>query len=314
MGSTPITRLLFRLGYAQQMDAILRKVRPDVIHAHYLTNAAFLLPYARRHRIPLVVTVHGYDATRRLKLFSSYDRILAMRRRAISRHAAAILPVSNYLCDIVRQHGLTGSNVCTHYLGIPLPDTPLVDVNANPQRIVFAGRLVEKKGIDRVIEAFGLIRDRFPMAELHVVGGGPLTPMVEAARDRIGGIVAYGAQPHASLVEIMRSGQIFTMPSREAANGDSEGLGLTLIEAQAAGLPVVTSKQTGTRETCVDGQTGLLVEPNDVRGLAEAFATLLADSGRRALMGRAARLWVEQRFDITRQTAALEILYDKLVG
>jgi glycosyltransferase involved in cell wall biosynthesis len=309
-----LRRLAYRLGHSPRMDAVFRDVRPDIVHAHYLTNGAFILPYALRHDVPLVVTAHGYDATRRPKATSLYDRIFSARKRALARRAAIVLPVSDYLRDKLYEQGFPTDKVETHYLGIRLgPDRP-TDVAANPQRLVFAGRLVEKKGIDVVLQAFETVRAALPSAELHLVGDGPLRPMVDAAARRVGGIVAHGAAPHARVLEIMRSGRVFTMPSREASDGDAEGLGLTLVEAQAMGLPAVTSSETGTRETVDPGVTGLLVAPRDVDGMAEAYISLLSDPARSATMGAAARAWVERRFDIAIQTRQLECIYDRFVA
>ncbi|WP_454762122.1 glycosyltransferase [Caulobacter segnis] len=309
-----LRRLAYRLGYSPQMDAIFRDVRPDIVHAHYLTNGAFILPYALRHCVPLVVTAHGYDATRRPKATSLYDRIFSARKRELGRRAAMVLPVSDYLRDKLLEQNFPSDKIETHYLGIRLgPDRP-THIAANPQRLIFAGRLVEKKGVDVVLQAFEAVRAKLPSAELHLVGDGPLRPMVDAAASRLGRITVHGAASHARVLEIMRSGLVFTMPSREASDGDAEGFGLTLVEAQAMGLPVVTSSETGTRETVDPGVTGLLVSPRDVEGMAEAYISLLSDPARCATMGVAARAWVERRFDITIQTRQLERIYDRFVA
>jgi len=306
-------RLTFRLGYSPQIDAIFREVRPHIVHAHYLTNGTFILPYAQRHGVPLVVTAHGYDVTRKLKPTSLYDQIFGARKGVLGRRAAIILPVSDYLRDKLLEQDFPSQKLETHYLGIRLGPSRPADVATNPERLVFAGRLVEKKGVDVVLQAFEIVRATLPSAELHLVGDGPLRPMVDAAASRLGGIVAHGAAPHDRVLEIMRSGRVFTMPSREASDGDAEGLGLTLVEAQAMGLPVVTSSETGTRETVIPNVTGLLVAPRDFQGMAEAYVSLLSDSPRCATMGAAARAWVERRFDIGIQTPKLERIYDRFV-
>jgi glycosyltransferase involved in cell wall biosynthesis len=182
-----------------------------------------------------------------------------------------------------------------------------------PPRIVYAGRLYEKKGIDKVIAAFAETRRAIPEAELHVIGDGPLRPLVEAAKTEIGGIVSHGALPHAKLLDVMRTGRLFTMPSRDAKNGDYEGFGLVLLEAQALGLPVVTSNVTGTREAVLDGVSGLCLDPNDEAALARAYAGLLGDPDRCDAMGQAAVKWVRENFDIVRRTEALERHYDDVL-
>lgn len=90
-------RLLFRLGINRKMDTLISKLQPDIIHAHYMMGGAFMLPYARRHNIPLVVTGHGYDVTRRLDPASSYGILYAFWRRVLIKSESIVLPVSDYL-------------------------------------------------------------------------------------------------------------------------------------------------------------------------------------------------------------------------
>jgi glycosyltransferase involved in cell wall biosynthesis len=183
----------------------------------------------------------------------------------------------------------------------------------SPPRIVYAGRLVEKKGIDKVVEAFAIVRKVMPEAELHVAGDGPLRPLVERAAREIGAITVHGAMPNTKLLDLMASARVFTMPSREAADGDSEGFGLVLIEAQSMGVPVVTSNQTGAAEALADGKTGFTTDPTDADALATAYLRFLSNAELAAKMGREAFAYVRENFDIKRQSARLEAIYDDVL-
>jgi len=305
-----LERAEFNLGFSRRMSRVIADIRPTLIHAHFADNAALILPYARAAGIPLVVTLHGYDVAIRMPPLRLRSQVIRSRRKAVATQAALVLPVSEYLRDRAVEHGFASANIKVHYLGIPIPETPFVSAREKPQRIVYAGRLYEKKGIDKVLAAFAETRRTLPDAELHVVGDGPLRPLVEAAKAEIGGIVSYGALPHARLLEVLKGGRLFTMPSRDAKNGDYEGFGLVLIEAQACGLPAVTSNVTGTREAVQDGVTGFCVDPTDHVALARRYTELLADPDRCDAMGRAAIDWVRGNFDIVRRTEMLEHLYD----
>jgi glycosyltransferase involved in cell wall biosynthesis len=311
--ASKLERAIFRIGVDRRLDDIILHLRPSVIHAHYIINGAFMLPYARRFGVPLVATIHGYDITRLSKKLSLNAQIFKLRKRGMRNADVHILASSEYLRQRALDVGFSADNMSVHYLGIPIPALAQIPIAKKPLRIVFAGRLVEKKGLDRVTAAFQKLRAQIPNVELHVVGDGPLRGMVEATKSKVGGVKLYGAMPNAEVLEIMRSARVFTMPSREASDGDAEGFGLTLIEAQALGVPVVTSTRTGTRETVQDGVTGYLVDPNDVDGLANAYVRLLQDDKLCADMGSRARLWVEQNFDIQSRTRILEDLYDRLV-
>ncbi|MCC5619362.1 glycosyltransferase [Nostoc sp. CHAB 5836] len=310
-GMSPVReRLLFRLGISRKMDELISTLRPDIIHAHYMMGGAFMLPYAIRHSIPLVVTGHGYDVTRRLNLASSYGLLYAFWRKALIKSGNLILPVSAYLRDKLVSQGFDRRNTCVHYLGIDVQGRPQADVSASLPRVVYAGRLVEKKGLDKVIEAFEIVRRTLPNAELHVAGDGPLRSIVEEAKRSIGNITYHGALRHAALLELMTTARVFTMPSREAANGDSEGFGLVLIEAQSMGIPVVGSNETGTYEALLDGITGFAVNPRDVGSLAAAYLRFLVDPDLAQSMGQAAYNYVRDNFDIANRSAVLETIYD----
>ena len=307
-------RLLFRLGINRKMDALISKLQPDIIHAHYMMGGAFMLPYARRHNIPLVVTGHGYDVTRRLDLASTYGILYAVWRRVLVRSESLVLPVSAYLRGKLIAQGFREQTTRVHYLGIEVQDRPQADVSLSPPRIVYAGRLVEKKGLDKVIEAFAIVRQTLPSAQLHVAGDGPLRGFVEKAADRIGGITYHGAMSNQAVLALMATARVFTMPSREAANGDSEGFGLVLIEAQSMGIPVVSSNETGTAEALIDGTTGFAVDPRDSKRLAAAYLRLLLDSQLAGSMGQAAYSYVREHFDIRNQTARLETIYEEQIA
>ncbi|WP_459850218.1 glycosyltransferase [Dongia sp. agr-C8] len=304
-------KLEFYLGRSQKMARTIADIKPALIHAHFADNAALILPYARAAGVPLVVTLHGYDVGLRTPWQSIRTQFIRYRRKALTTKSAAVLPVSEYLRDRALERGYSRANMKVHYLGIPIPETRFTPARQKPMRIVYAGRLYEKKGIDKVLAAYAEVRKTIPEAELHIVGDGPLRPLVEAAKAEIGGIVSYGALPHPALLEVIRSGRLFTMPSRDATNGDYEGFGLVLLEAQACGIPVVTSNVTGTREAIMDGVTGFAITPTDQHALARAYSDLLSDPDRCDEMGRAAAQWVREKFDIVERTKILETYYDE---
>lgn len=309
-GSSPTQRLAFRLGLSHHMDRLIAQERPDIIHAHYLTNGAFMVPYAERHNIPLIVTAHGHDATRALRPFSVYDQIYRFQHKRLRQKAAMVLPVSNFLRAKLLAAGFPPERTLTHYLGVQLPDRIPVDLAANPPRILFVGRLVAKKGIDKVLEAFNLVHASKPDAELHIVGDGPLRDMVISKTQTSPAIIWHGAQPPERTQEIMTGARLLTLPSRQASDGDVEGLGLVLLEAQALGIPIVTSKGSGTAEALLDGETGLAVDPTSSQDLAQAFLRFLHSPELARSIGKSATRFVRENFDITARTQILEQIYD----
>jgi glycosyltransferase involved in cell wall biosynthesis len=107
---------------------------------------------------------------------------------------------------------------------------------------------------------------------------------------------------------------VMCLPSITAASGDAEGLGLVILEAQASGVPVVTSARGGAQEGIVDGQTGFAFAEHDVPAMAQRLYEVLSDDALAARLSAAAPAFVARAHDLFRQTAALEDLYDRLVG
>lgn len=309
-----LQRLMFRLGHSKALDGLIDRLKPDIIHAHYLPNGVFMLPYARRHGIPLVVTVHGHDATRKLKRNSVYDQIYRVGRVALQRDAAAILPVSNFLRDVLVTGGFNPARLRTHYLGVPMGIGLLLDIEKTSPTILFVGRLVAKKGIDVVLDAFALIRRQRQDAELYIVGDGPLRGMVNKRATEIGGVIVHGAQPADITQRLMAEARLLVLPSRQAEDGDVEGFGLVLAEAQALGLAVVTANVGGTAEALDPGQTGFAVDPTDSAAVAAACLRLLGDPQLASEMGRRAYAHARQHFDLAKQTRKLEAIYDDLLA
>jgi len=124
-------------------------------------------------------------------------------------------------------------------------------------------------------------------------------------------VVFLGALPHSQVLGWMRRAALLVLPSVRTASGRVEGLGMVTLEAAATGVPAIGSNLGGIAETIADGETGFLVPERDPTALAARMGELLADTGLRRRMGVAARRRVERDFDITRQTAALETLYDE---
>jgi glycosyltransferase involved in cell wall biosynthesis len=174
--------------------------------------------------------------------------------------------------------------------------------------ILAAGRLVEKKGFETLIDACAeLERRRLPFA-CRIYGTGPLAGAlhrrIDAARmdDRI---VLPGWIAPRALAEAMRSAAVFVMPSRLSRRGDRDGIPNVVLEAMSAGLPVVATRLSGIPEAVVDGRTGLLVEPDDPGALAEAIARLLGDAPLRRAFGTAGHLRAREEFALDVSSARL---------
>ena len=303
-----------RLGDWREVIERLRRERPGLVHAHFGPDALAALPLTRAIGVPLVATLHGYDLTRtRARLLSS-GRLswmrYALRQRDLAREGALFLTVSDALRQAALSRGFPEDRTRTHYLGVDL-DRLAGRSEREASLVLHVGRLVEKKGTAGLIDAIA----RVPEARLVVIGDGPERALLERRAAGLGGRVRFlGALPAAEVAEWMRRAALLAATSVTALDGDAEGLPTVIVEAAAAGLPAVGTVHSGIPEAIVDGETGFLVPENDPAALAERIGNLLGAADLRQRMGAAARRLAEERFDLARQTARLEAIYDEVAA
>lgn len=298
----------------------LRAHAPRLIHAHFATDGLAALRLARRLGIPLVTTLHGYDVSRsRLRMLLSgrlsWMRYALMRRRLIGR-GDLFLAVSDAIRRRAVDQGFPADRTVTHRIGVDVTRFRPSGEPA-PGLIVHVGRLVEKKGTADLLQAFATLHRRGNTARLVVIGDGPLRPALERQRDRLGigaAVDFLGAVAPEQVREWLQRAWLIAAPSRTAADGDSEGLPTVLVEAAASGVPAVATEHSGIPEIVVDGRTGLLVPEGDVEAIASGLAEILSDAALRQRLSEAARALACEKFDLARQTAALEAHYDRLIA
>jgi len=265
--------LVFALWWVGRREA--RRVRADVIHAHWIVPAAFV---ARLLRRPYVVTAHGADA------YALTGGVFDLAKKFALSRAVSVVPVSEAIGDRLAQLG------CRPHAAVPMGvDIGSIEVLVGhrepvPGRVLFVGRLVDKKGIDDLIRSLVDV----PQAHLRIVGDGPSRTSLEALASAEGvanRVQFLGRQPRQGVFTEMRSASVVALPSKVGAGGDEDGVPVALAEAMAAGVPIVASDAGGLSEHVIDGRTGWLVQAASVRQLASALQQALSDpveAGRRA--------------------------------
>ena len=290
--------------------------RPNLIHAHFGVDAVYALPLARRLGVPLITTFHGFDATvsagslvcSRSPSWGNY----ALFRRQLAREGDLFLCVSAFIRQKVLAKGFPEDRTHVHYIGI---DTQAIQPRAaldESLNILHVARLVEKKGTEFLIRAFAGIAQKAPRVQLIIIGDGPLKRSLQklvSSLDLDRRVRFLGARTHSEVMDWIAKAVFVALPSVRASSGDSEGLGMVLLEAGALGVPLIGTRHGGIPEAIIHGQTGYLVAERNVGELAARMGDMLADPARRAYMGARARALVETRFDIRRQTDKLEAFY-----
>ncbi|MFQ5811545.1 MAG: glycosyltransferase, partial [Armatimonadota bacterium] len=257
-----------------RIAAAARRHGLALMHAHFADGALFVLPVCRRLHLPLITSFYGYDAcqsdlldTHRAdyaRLFREGDRFLVEGPRMMQRVAGL---------------GCPRDKLRIQHIAIDLSRIPFrprrAPTGATPIRVLFVGRFVEKKGILDAIAAFGATNGGRRSMQLRLIGDGPLRPQVEALIKELGltsRASLLGYVPYERMVQELARAHILLAPSTTAPNGDAEGGAPTvLLEAQASGLPIVSTKHADIPYVLAPAAAARLCDEGDLAGLAAAL-------------------------------------------
>ena len=284
----------------------------NLMHVHFGVDALALLPVHALLGVPLVVTFHGYDAS---AVDAPVLRDYFARIGEVFAAAHRLIAVSDFVAAQLRGLGAPPEKISTRFNGVVLERFSAERAPAHVPSVLFVGRLVEKKGVTDLLEAAALLEDRGRGVRIDIVGDGPLARSLRQVVDRRGLDVRFHAfATHDAIAQLMRRSTVVCIPSRRAPDGDSEGLPTVAVEAAASGVAVVATRHAGMAEIVVDGETGLLSPEGDPEGLAKNLDRVLLDGELAAALGAAGRRRATELFDIRRQVAGLEQLYDEVVA
>jgi phosphatidylinositol alpha-1,6-mannosyltransferase len=288
-------------GFSARLDEVVASLGVEVVLFGDAFPLALLGPRLARRGTPYLVAAHGFDYW--LSVVPGAHTSMRYMTSAASR-----VPVmcSEFIARTVRTAVPRKVPVSILYPGADLqafrPDLPTADLRErlgveDRPLVVCVSRLVARKGQDVLIRGMQQIRDDVPDATLVIVGGGPYEERLRAlASDTpVGSVVFAGQVSEEDLPRYYAMGDVFAMPCRTRLGGmEVEGWGNVFIEASACARPIVVGDSGGARETVVEGETGVLVDGNDVAQVAEAVVGLLADPERARRMGAAGRERVER--------------------
>jgi glycosyltransferase involved in cell wall biosynthesis len=221
------------------------------------------------------------------------------------RRADFIVCISEFHRRFYLENGARPEQLIVAYCGIdPSWFYPPARERAaeHPYRILSSGRLVEKKGFADLIEACRILADRGKRFECIIGGSGELEHDLRSMIERLGlsGRVTVTGEAliQEQIVEFMHSGDAYVLPCVWAKDGDVDGLPQMLMEAMACGLPVISTRLVGIPDLIRHEETGLLVEPHDPFGLADAISRLMHDRSLAVRLAESGRRWVVERFDL----------------
>jgi glycosyltransferase involved in cell wall biosynthesis len=298
-----------------QMLALLALHRPALVHIHTSSRASFwrksiLAGLSLSFGVPYVIHLHGSEFRQFFE--QECPRFAQGLVRLVFARAAAVIALSTQWRTWVAGH-CPNARIEVIYNPVQLPETPAAG-KAPEERgmktVLFLGRLGQRKGTMDLLQAFSCVADEFPDARLVLAGDGAIEEAsAQAARLGLGGRVSCpGWVTGARKSALLQHATVYVLPSYD------EGLPISVLEAMAHGLPVLTTPVGGIPEAITDGANGLLVPPGDVPALAAALRRLLGDASLCAALGRAARKTVMDRFEANLVVAQVHALHDELSG
>lgn len=234
----------------------------------------------------IVMYTHGEEVVQR-----TYNRLARLRGPAL-RAADHVITVSSFTSDRL----VADFQVPAERISLVTPGVDLTRFQAGTHApaagsfVLAVGRLIERKGFDRLIEGFGLVAADFPDVELVIVGKGPEEDRLRsmaASSPAAARISLRGGIDDRTLDALYGDCLLFAMPNRTLPDGDTEGFGLIFLEANACGKAVIGGHAGGATDAVVDGVTGLLVDGDDPASIAAALRRLLANPDERIAMERA---------------------------
>jgi len=294
----------------------LKQEQYDLVHAHWIIPQALCCSLLFRLipglAIPLVCTSHGGD------LYSFNNSLFRHVKKRVIAKVDHLCVVSTAMRNDVMSFNAREDKVSVLSMGVDLSGLfqPDVNVRRHPQKIIFVGRFVEKKGISLLIEAVSKLKKDFPGIELVLVGDGPVRRRLQEQVRQSGMIECvefHGSVHQSGLPALFSSAAIAVVPSTIDQSGDREGLGLVAIEAMGCECAVVVSSTSAMEDIVADGDTGLVFTMDNADELGSKLRYLLQHADERQSIAKRGREFVRERYDWNVITSRYQALLEQQV-
>ena len=298
-----------RLYQAAWLGPRLQALGARHVHAHFAGLAARTAYWIERFfGIGFSFTAHAND------IFA--PKPFEVSLGDLIRVARAVVTVSDFGVRFLREkYPANAAKIHRVYNGIDLGRFPRAEFTATPAAIISIGRLIEKKGFGDLIEACRILRERSVEFRCEVIGDGPLK---SSLRDQITAaglttvVALTGPLPQGDVIERLTQSALFVLPCVTEAGGGLDNLPTVVMEAMAAGLPVVSTALGGVPEMVRDGITGRLVPQHQPVALADAIAQIMADKRLARSLGEAGRQRAAEIFAIDKSAEELRALFQQI--
>ncbi len=265
----------------------------DVVLAEYGTSGSFIAPICKELNVPLIVHFHGFDASvhKVLENFSKGYRLMY-------NYASSIIVVSKAMKKALMAHGCPESKLVLNTYG-PHPDYLEVTADYSSNNIISVGRHTYKKAPYLTILAFQKVLRKYPDLKLTMIGTGELFEVSRNMVKSLGlenSIILPGGLPREDIIPYLKRSFMFVQHSLVAGNGDSEGTPVGIIEAMAAGLPIVSTLHAGIPDVVIENETGSLVEEGDIERMANYIEKIAENRNLARQMGLSGKRTIAEKY------------------
>ena len=294
---------LYQKIYTYYLRRFLRASKVDAILSNYGPLGTNIYEACLAEGIPYSVVFLGFDAAEK-KTLATYGA-----RYALSLpKAKAIICVAESMRSNLEEIAGPLPNLHVIPCGVDVskftPSTPIDGFN-----VISVARFAEKKGSLKSIQAFEILLQEFPTAQLRMVGDGPLWEEAKnyvASQGLSENIHFLGAMGQSEYLPLLQESTVFIQHSVLTPSGDSEGTPVAILEASSCGLAICSTRHAGIPEAVIEEKTGLLVDEHDVKGMAEALKKLASNPSLTRSYGAAARKHMEEQYDVVKLSAKIK--------
>jgi len=316
-----LSRGRLRHAMLPYLESVLRSQRARILHSHFGDLGAEMLDLKRTVDLPMVTAFYGADVSQVPR-----DPGWRARYQNLFDEGNLFLAEGSALRSALVALGCPHAKIVIQRLGVDLENLPFIirrPDESGTVRVLIAATFREKKGIPDALRAVERVRDRGHRLSVTLIGDAAGKPGDEEEKAEILKLVKplrevvnwRGFLPYASFREALLRHHVFLSPSLTARDGDSEGgAPVGLIEAEATGMPIVSTLHADIPEVVVDGKSALLSPERDVEALAANLERVVGEPEQWEAMGRAGRAHVEANHDVRAQVARLEHIYDQVIA
>lgn len=289
-----------------ELAKIVKLQKIEHLHSHFASSATNVARISSHFsNVPFSFTAHAKD------IF--HEDIDFRELQTKLRDASAVVTVSDYNFNYLqRTFGSYANSVRRIYNGMDLKKLSYRKPENRKPNIITIGRLIEKKGLDVLIDACAILAKKDLEFNCSIIGKGDLEPQLQAQinenqlQDKV---ELAGAIPRREVIESFYNAAVFAAPAIIAQDGNRDGLPTTLLESMALGTPCVATDVTGIPEIITDMVTGLSVEQKDPVGLANALEKLLHNPSLGVSLSENAHKLIELKFDISKNSAKIREIF-----